>query len=141
VDPAFSLAPVAHRLGELLGTPVTLAEDTVGEGARSAAQELQDGQVLVLENIRFDPRRPPRTRPNVPHSPRTSPPWRMCTSPTGSAWCTANRPACTTSQRCCPAPSVAWCRKKWKRCGTPPKTRTAPTWWCSVVPRSPTSSV
>ena len=56
VDPAFSLAPVAHRLGELLGTPVTLAEDTVGEGARSAAQELQDGQVLVLENIRFDPR-------------------------------------------------------------------------------------
>ncbi len=56
VDPAFSLAPVATRLGELLGAPVTLAPDTIGEGARAAAADLADGQVLLLENIRFDPR-------------------------------------------------------------------------------------
>lgn len=55
-DPAFSLAPVARRLGELLGTPVTLASDTVGDGARSAVAAMSDGDVVVLENIRFDPR-------------------------------------------------------------------------------------
>ncbi|WP_277050666.1 phosphoglycerate kinase [Ruania albidiflava] len=56
VDPAFSLAPVAERLGELLGAPVTLAPDTIGDGAKAAAGELGDGQVLLLENIRFDAR-------------------------------------------------------------------------------------
>ncbi|WP_147917569.1 phosphoglycerate kinase [Ruania zhangjianzhongii] len=56
VDPAFSLGPVASRLGELLEAPVTLAPDTVGEGAKAAAAELAEGQVLLLENIRFDAR-------------------------------------------------------------------------------------
>src|SRR5699024_2182409 len=56
VDPAHSLAPVAQRLGELLGAPVTLAPDTIGEGAKAAAADLADGQVLLLENIRFDAR-------------------------------------------------------------------------------------
>ena len=56
VDPAFSLAPVAERLGELLGAPVTLAPDTIGAGAKAAAADLADGQVLLLENIRFDAR-------------------------------------------------------------------------------------
>src|SRR5699024_9468722 len=56
VDPAFSLAPVAHRLGELLGTPVTLPEDSLCDGVCLAAPELQDVQLLVLETIRFDTR-------------------------------------------------------------------------------------
>ncbi|HIZ35953.1 MAG TPA: phosphoglycerate kinase [Candidatus Ruania gallistercoris] len=56
VDPAYSLAPVATRLGELLDAPVSLAPDTVGDGAKAAAAELADGSVLLLENIRFDPR-------------------------------------------------------------------------------------
>lgn len=56
VDPAFSLAPVAERLGELLGAPVTLAPDTIGAGAKAAAADLAEGQVLLLENIRFDAR-------------------------------------------------------------------------------------
>jgi len=55
-DPAFSLAPVAQRLRELLGKPVTLAADTVGEDAKAKAAALQDGEVLLLENIRFDAR-------------------------------------------------------------------------------------
>ena len=55
-DPKFSLAPVATRLGELLGKPVTLAADTVGQDAKAKAAALADGEVLLLENIRFDAR-------------------------------------------------------------------------------------
>lgn len=52
----YSLAPVAARLGELLGKPVTLAKDTVGESARETVAALGDGEIALLENIRFDPR-------------------------------------------------------------------------------------
>ncbi len=55
-DPALSLAPVAERLGELLGTPVAVATDVVGESARSTVGGLADGDVALLENIRFDSR-------------------------------------------------------------------------------------
>jgi phosphoglycerate kinase len=51
----YSLAPVARRLGELLGTPVTFATDTVGESARSTVAGLGEGQVALLENLRFNP--------------------------------------------------------------------------------------
>jgi phosphoglycerate kinase len=54
-DPAYSLAPVATRLGELLGRPVEMATDTVGPSARSAAAALAPGAVLMLENLRFNP--------------------------------------------------------------------------------------
>ncbi|GAA5102561.1 phosphoglycerate kinase [Haloechinothrix salitolerans] len=55
-DPAFSLAPVATRLGELLDTEVTLAGDVVGESAQAVVTNMADGQVALLENVRFDPR-------------------------------------------------------------------------------------
>ncbi|AHH96170.1 phosphoglycerate kinase [Kutzneria albida] len=55
-DPKFSLAPVAARLGELLGTEVALAADVVGESAKAVVGALTDGGVALLENIRFDPR-------------------------------------------------------------------------------------
>jgi len=51
----YSLAPVARRLQELLGAPVAFAADTVGEPARSAVAGLADGQVALLENLRFNP--------------------------------------------------------------------------------------
>ena len=54
-DAKFSLAPVAARLEELLGAPVVFAADTVGESARSAVAGLADGQVALLENLRFNP--------------------------------------------------------------------------------------
>ncbi|MEW1605388.1 phosphoglycerate kinase [Streptomyces sp. DH-12] len=54
-DPAFSLAPAATRLGELLGADVAFATDTVGESAASTVAGLADGQVAVLENLRFNP--------------------------------------------------------------------------------------
>ncbi|NBM16995.1 phosphoglycerate kinase [Streptomyces sp. GC420] len=53
-DPAFSLAPAAARLGELLGTEVAFATDTVGESARATVEGLADGGVAVIENLRFN---------------------------------------------------------------------------------------
>ncbi|MFH9864244.1 phosphoglycerate kinase [Streptomyces sp. NPDC017202] len=53
-DPAFSLAPAATRLGELLGTDVAFATDTVGDSARSTVAGLTDGKVAVIENLRFN---------------------------------------------------------------------------------------
>jgi len=68
VDPAFSLAPVAARLGELLGTPVAFAADVVGSSAQETVAALKDGEIALLENV----------------------------STTRSAPCTASTPACTT---------------------------------------------
>jgi phosphoglycerate kinase len=53
-DPAYSLAPVASRLSELLGAPVAFATDTVGESARAVVDGLGNGQVALLENVRFN---------------------------------------------------------------------------------------
>ncbi len=53
-DPKYSLRPVADRLAALLGTPVEFALDTVGESARLLADGLRDGQLLLLENVRFN---------------------------------------------------------------------------------------
>lgn len=53
-DPAYSLEPVARRLGELLGSDVAFASDTVGESARATVSALADGEVAVLENVRFN---------------------------------------------------------------------------------------
>ena len=51
-----SLAPVAQRLSELLGQEVNIAKDIVGEDAKAKAAALQGGQIMLLENLRFDPR-------------------------------------------------------------------------------------
>ena len=53
-DAKYSLAPVAQRLSELLGKPVAFARDTVGESAVEAVSALGDGDVAVLENLRFN---------------------------------------------------------------------------------------
>lgn len=53
-DAKYSLAPVAQRLSELLGKPVAFARDTVGESAVEAVEALGDGDVAVLENLRFN---------------------------------------------------------------------------------------
>jgi phosphoglycerate kinase len=53
-DPRYSLAPVAARLGELLGRPVKLAADTVGPSAHAAVAALRPGGLVMLENLRFN---------------------------------------------------------------------------------------
>ena len=55
VNPKYSLAPAARRLGELLGTDVKLATDVVGESARATVEGLADGEVAMLENVRYEP--------------------------------------------------------------------------------------
>ena len=55
VNPEFSMKPVAARLAELLGQEVKMADDVVGESAQKLAAELKDGEVLLLENVRFEP--------------------------------------------------------------------------------------
>ncbi|MCA9134178.1 MAG: phosphoglycerate kinase, partial [Planctomycetales bacterium] len=54
-EPAFSLAGAAQRLAELLNQPVAFSADTVGAEAEAKMGQLADGQVLVLENLRFNP--------------------------------------------------------------------------------------
>ena len=56
VKPEFSLAPVAARLSELLGVDVPLAADTVGPDAHAKVDALGNGQIVLLENVRFDKR-------------------------------------------------------------------------------------
>ncbi|HET6694336.1 MAG TPA: phosphoglycerate kinase, partial [Pedococcus sp.] len=53
-EPKYSLAPVAERLGEVLGRDVRFAEDTVGEAAKAAVEAAGDGDVVLLENLRFN---------------------------------------------------------------------------------------
>ena len=55
VDEALRVAPVAARLGELLGAPVRLAADVVGPSAQELSRNLGDGEVGMLENVRFEP--------------------------------------------------------------------------------------
>ncbi|TCC32761.1 phosphoglycerate kinase [Kribbella speibonae] len=58
-NPAYTLAPVAKRLGELLqpeGITVRFATDVTGDAAQTAVQDLDEGEVLLLENVRYDPR-------------------------------------------------------------------------------------
>ena len=54
-DARYSLAPVAARLSELLGRPVPLAGDVAGPASRALVEQLADGDVVLLENVRFDP--------------------------------------------------------------------------------------
>ena len=55
VNPKYSLAPVAKRLGELIGADVTLAGDVVGESAAAAVAGLAEGGIVLLENVRYEP--------------------------------------------------------------------------------------
>lgn len=53
VNPKYSLAPVAKRLSELLDCEVKMAKDVIGDDAKRLASELKDGDVMILENVRF----------------------------------------------------------------------------------------
>nr|NLI51025.1 phosphoglycerate kinase [Propionibacterium sp.] len=55
VNPKYSLAPAAQRLGELIGVPVRLAGDVVGPSAAETVASLADGEIAMLENVRYEP--------------------------------------------------------------------------------------
>ena len=100
-DPKFSLAPVAKALGEQLGRHVQLAGDVVGTDALARAEGLTDGDILLLENIRFDPRE--TSKDDAERLALAKPLVELVgddgrrSSPTASGWCTASRRRCTTS--------------------------------------------
>jgi 3-phosphoglycerate kinase len=120
-DPKYSLAPVAARLSELLGVEVPLAADVAEEDATVKNAGLGDGDVLLLENVRFEP----GETSNSPTS----------TSTTPSAPCTASTPRCSTSPSGCRTTPAVWSPASWRSCRSSPPTRTGPTWSCSAAPR------
>ena len=117
--PEFSLAPVAKALGEQLDRHVQLAGDVVGTDALARAEGLTDGDILLLENIRFDPRETSKDdgeRLALAKQlvelvgDQTVRPALSC--PTASGWCTASRPLSTTSPRCCRTTRARWWRPR-----------------------------
>ncbi len=103
-DPKFSLAPVAAKLGEVLGRNVQLAGDVVGQDALARSEGLTDGDVLLLENIRFDPRETSKDEPSAsgarPAISSSSSATTARSSPTVSVSCTASRRRSTTWRSC-----------------------------------------
>lgn len=87
-EPELSLRPVADRLSELIGTPVKLAPGIVGDQVTALANDLRKGEILLLENVRYEPGRR-RTTPRWPTRWRRSP---TSTSTTPSAPPTARMP-------------------------------------------------
>lgn len=94
-EPKFSLAPAAKRLGELLGKDVAFATDTVGEDAQAKVSGLQDGGVVVLENLRFNE----GEKSAMPNSPASSLPWPTSTAMMRSARVIGPMRPCTRSRR------------------------------------------
>ena len=92
----YSLQPVAVRLGELLGRDVAFATDTVGDSARETVDGLADGEVALLENVRFNAGETSKDDAERGEFADRSPSWPTRSSPTGSAWCTASRRRSTT---------------------------------------------
>ena len=105
VNPKYSLAPAAKRLSELLGAEVQLAKDVVGESARSVVESLSNGDVGMLENVRYEPG---RTMPNAARWPTATPPSVMCSSRMVSVSYIASRRRCTTSPSDCQVPPASW---------------------------------
>ena len=135
------LAPVAARLGELLGRPVAFATDTVGESRPGRGRGLADGEVALLENLRFNAGRDQQGRRRARRLRRPARrPRRRSTSATASARCTASTPASTTSRSGCRTPPAAWSPPRSRSCSSSPRTRSGPTSSCSAARRSPTSS-
>ena len=105
----YSLAPVAVRLSQLLGQEVKMCKDVVGEDADRVTAALQEGEVCLLENLRFhkeeeanDPEFA-KKQPTIPSSPRSWPPTPTCSSTTRSAPRTAPTPPPRASPTTCPA--------------------------------------
>ena len=133
-----SLARVADRLSELLGAPVPLATDVAGESAKAVAAGLADGDVAMLENIRFEP-----AETSKDPAERAALAGRLAALAelyvaTGSAPCTASTRACTTWPGCCRMPPGIWSRQR-SRCWSSCMIRRGRMSWCSAAPSRRTS--
>ena len=106
VVPELSLAPVAARLGELLGIEVPLAEDTYGEDAQAKVAAMGDGDVVLLQNVRYNPEETSK-------------------DPEASASCTAHRAPITTLLPIFRLLPACWSRRKSRLCPALPLSRNA----------------
>ncbi len=127
VVPELSLAPVAARLGELLGIEVPLAEDTYGEDAQAKVAAMGDGDVVLLQNVALQPGRNQQgSGGSAPLMPRRLLRSAKRSYPMASASCTAHRAPITTLlpifRLLLPA---CWSRRKSRLCPALPLSRNA----------------
>ena len=140
VVPELSLAPVAKRLGELLGVEVPLAKDTYGEDAQAKVAAMNDGDVVLLENVRFNPE-------ETSKDPTVRAPYAKKIAALGEVFVSDGFGVVHRAQGSdydwppiCRPPRASWSRRKSRPCPRPPRTRSARSPSCSAAPRSPTSS-
>lgn len=120
VVPELSLAPVAARLGELLGITVPLAADTYGEDAQAKVAAMNDGDVVLLQNVRFNPEetsKDPEER--AAYAKKIAALGEVFVSD-GFGACTAPRAPTMMSPPICRPPLACWSRRKSRHCPAPP---------------------
>ena len=135
VKPELSLQVVAERLSELLGQPVKMAKDVVGESAQSLAASLKDGEVMLLENTRFE-------KGETKNDPELSKKLAsMADIFVNDAFGTAHRrtPPRPVLQITCPPSAAIWCRRKSPSWARPLPIRSVRLSRFSAARRSPTS--
>ena len=133
-DPAFALDPVAMRLAELLRAPVRKLDELTGPGVEAAVSAMQPGDVLLLENSRFDP----REKKNDPEL--TGELAKLGDVYVNDAFSAAHRAHVTTAglaSRYRRSPASVW-RRKWTRSRASCPGPSARSWWFLEAPRSPT---
>ena len=134
-EPGLSMAPVAARLGELIGAEVRTAPGLVGAEVEAVAAELEPGDVLVLENSRYEPG-------EVDNDPELAAALaRLGDLYVDDAFGVAHRAHATThgvAESSRHTPACCWSARS---ASSPPcaTTRPARCAWCSAAPRSPTS--
>ena len=138
VVPELSLAPVAARLSELLGVPVVLASDTYGEDAQAKVAAMKDGDVVLLENVRFNPEETSKDEAErAAYAKKLAALGDVFVS---DGFGVVHRVPITMSLPTCRPPLACW----WRRKSTPsprrPRIRNVRSPLCSVAPRSPISS-
>ena len=140
VVPELSLAPVAKRLGELLGVEVPLAKDTYGEDAQAKVAAMNDGDVVLLENVRFNPE-------ETSKDPTVRAPYAKKIAALGEVFVSDGFGVVHRAQGSdydvaadLPAAAGKLVEKEVRPCPRPPRTRSARSPSCSAAPRSPTSS-
>ena len=103
----YTTRPHAAVLTELLGRPVRFVDDVCGPAAREAIRSLQDGELLLLDNVRFMAEEQTLFETNLRPTPRWWRSWRRwatCTCATPLPPPTGTSPPCAASSRCCPPP-------------------------------------
>ena len=140
VVPELSLPPVAARLGELLGIEVPLAEDTYGEDAQAKVAAMNDGDVVLLQNVRFNPEETSKdAEERAAYAKKIAALGDVFVS---DGFGVVHRAQGSNYDVAADLPAAAGLlvEKEVTALSRPPRTRSVRSPWCSAAPRSPTSS-